>query len=84
MRFCSIFAAALMTAMVLAGGQVRANTCRTDNLTCPTSMPVDGYCECRIHGTTEGGTVVAAPAPHQHYNAAPGGCGVNPSAPGCR
>ncbi len=77
-------AAALMTAAALAGGHALANTCRTDKLTCPTAMPVDGYCECTSHGTTEGGTVDATHAPHDHYNATPGGCGVNPNAPGCR
>jgi hypothetical protein len=76
-------AAALMTALAVAGGQALANTCRGEHLTCPTSMPVDGYCECTAHGRTEGGTVVGH-APHEHYNATSGGCGVNPGGPGCR
>jgi hypothetical protein len=75
--------AALLTAMTLAGGQALGNTCRTDKLMCPTAMPVDGYCECRAHGMTEGGTVTAH-APREHYNATSGGCGVSPNAPGCR
>jgi hypothetical protein len=77
-------AATLLTIVALGGGQARANTCQTDKLTCPTAMPVDGYCECRSHGEMEGGTVVKTPPPHVHYNATPGGCGVNPAAPGCR
>jgi len=83
MKSSGYLAAALITAMALAGGQALANTCRTDRLTCPTAMPVDGYCECTSHGTTEGGTVTT-PAPYEHYNATAGGCGVNPGAPGCR
>jgi hypothetical protein len=83
MKSLSYLAAALITAMALAGAQARANTCQTEKLTCPTSMPVDGYCECRSHGTTLGGTVTA-PAPHEHYNSTAGGCGANPGAPGCR
>ena len=76
-------AAVLITAMPLAGGAALANTCRTDKLTCPTAMPVGGYCECTSRGTTEGGEVTP-PAAHEHYNAGTGGCGTNPSAPGCR
>ncbi len=77
-------AAVSMAVLALAGGQALANTCQTDKMTCPTSMPVDGYCECTSHGATEGGTVVTTPPPQKHYNATPGGCGVNPGAPGCR
>ena len=83
MKSPSYFAAALITAIALGGGQALANTCRAEKLTCPTAMPVGGYCECTSHGTTEGGEV-APPAPHGHYNSTPGGCGVNPGAPGCR
>ena len=84
MKIRLYLAATLTIATALAGGQALGNTCQTDKLTCPTSMPVDGYCECRSQGATEGGTVVATPPPHKHYNATPGGCGVNPNAPGCR
>jgi len=83
MRSLGCFAAALITAIVLTGGPALANTCRTDKLTCPTAMPVGGYCECTSRGATEGGEVTP-PAGHEHYNAGTGGCGVNPSAPGCR
>jgi hypothetical protein len=84
MKALDYLAAALMIAITLAGGQaLAANTCQTDKLSCPTAMPVGGYCECTSHGTTEGGEVVP-PRPHEHYNASTGGCGVNPGAPGCR
>jgi hypothetical protein len=83
MKSSGYLAAALISAMALAGGQALANTCRTDKLTCPTHMPTDGYCECTSHGTTEGGTVTT-PAPNEHYNSTAGGCGVNPGVPGCR
>jgi len=83
MRSLLHLAAALITTIALAGSPALANTCRTDKLTCPTAMPVGGYCECTSHGTTQGGEV-STPAPHAHYNATAGGCGVNPGAPGCR
>jgi hypothetical protein len=83
MKPLGYFAAVLIAATVLAGGQAHANTCRTDKLSCPTSMPVGGYCECTSRGTTEGGEVTA-PAAHEHYNSTTGGCGVNPGATGCR
>lgn len=84
MKTLSHLAAALTTVTMLAGGPALANTCQGDHLTCPTSMPEGGYCECRSHGTTEGGTVVSSRASHEHYNATTGGCGVSPGAPGCR
>jgi hypothetical protein len=40
MKSVSYLAAALMTAMTLSGGHALANICRTDKLTCSTSMPV--------------------------------------------
>ncbi|HTW68553.1 MAG TPA: hypothetical protein VMB34_08330 [Acetobacteraceae bacterium] len=76
--------AALTAAMMLGGGQALGNVCRTDHLTCATTMPVDGYCECRSRGATEDGTVVAVRPPHSRINGTAGGCGANPSAPGCR
>jgi hypothetical protein len=82
MQSLRYLAAVLTIATVLAGTSALANTCRTDTLMCPTSMPVDGYCECTARGTTEGGTVTPTAA-HGHYNATPGGCGTNPRAPGC-
>jgi len=82
MKVSSYLAAAFVTTMAFTGGQALANTCRTEKLTCPTSMPVEGYCECTSHGTTEGGTV-SPPESHKHVNATAGGCGTSPAAPGC-
>ena len=76
--------AVLTAAMMLGGGQALAKVCQADNLTCPTTMPVDGYCECHAHGTAKGGTVVPTPPPHTKINATAGGCGTNQNAPGCR
>jgi hypothetical protein len=79
-------AAALLSlsATALAGGNAEANTCRADPLICPTTMPVDGYCECTAHGTAIGGTVTATGAAAPRYNAAGGGCGANSNDPGCQ
>ena len=84
MRCLGCLAAALTLGVVLGGAPALANMCRAENLTCPTTMPVDGYCECTSHGVTKDGTVVAAPPRHAHINATAGGCGVNPNSPGCR
>lgn len=84
MKGLSYLAAALMTATAIAGGHALANTCWAKPLICPTTMPVDGYCECRVHGTTLGGTVTPTPVPDGHYNATAGGCGTQPDDPGCR
>ncbi len=78
------YVAALTVAVALSGGKVLANTCETDHMMCPTTMPVDGYCECRAHGNTEGGTVAARPQSHRQVNATSGGCGAEPGSPGCR
>ena len=83
MRSLRYLTAALVAATVLTSAHVLANTCQTDKLMCPTSMPVEGYCQCAAHGITEGGTVVPSTT-HVHYNATTGGCGINPHAPGCR
>jgi len=83
MRRLGYLTAALAAAVALAGDPAHANTCQADNLTCPTTMPVGGYCECRSHGTTQGGTVVTTGAPRKQ-NSTAGGCGAHPGAPGCR
>jgi len=74
--------------LLLAGGFVAgpavANTCRTEHLSCSTSMPDGGYCECTSHGNTEDGTVMGVAPAHRTTNATSGGCGTNPSSPGCR
>jgi len=77
-------AAAFVTAAAIGGGHALANTCRAGPLICPTAMPVDGYCECTMHGAALGGTVTATAAPYGHYNATTGGCGAEPNDPGCR
>ena len=66
------------------GSAYAANMCQAGKMNCATTMPVGGYCECTSRGTTTDGTVVAKPAARRSTNATPGGCGANPSAPGCR
>ena len=73
----------LAAGAAIAAGPAGANTCVAGKLTCVTTMPVDGYCECSAHGMTEGGTVVPGGA-HHSTNSHAGGCGDNPTAPGCR
>ncbi len=79
---------ALIGAMTAFGGQAfAANICRADNLTCATTMPVGGYCECTSHGNTHSGSVVentrATRSTYRHQdNATAGGCGAHPGAPG--
>lgn len=80
--FCLTFA--LTAAVALAGGPAHAATCQAEGLTCPTTMPVGGYCECTSRGKTQGGTVVEKAASPKRSNATAGGCGANPNAPGCR
>jgi hypothetical protein len=83
MRYLGYATFVLLAGACLGGGPARAiNICRADHLTCATTMPVDGYCECTARGVTEGGTVT--PGHHGPINATAGGCGVNPGAPGCR
>jgi len=75
-------AGAVLALAALASGPASANTCQAGKLTCATTMPVDGYCECKSHGMTQDGTVVSAPV-HRPPNATAGGCGAHPDAPGC-
>jgi hypothetical protein len=83
MKALGYLAAALMIATTIAGDHALANTCLAGPLVCPTTMDVDGFCECRAHGTTMAGTVATTPAPHVPYNATTGGCGAYPNDPGC-
>jgi hypothetical protein len=76
-------ACAFLAVAAFGGSASAANICRAENLTCATTMPIDGYCECRAHGATEGGTVVAQPVSHHKVNATGGGCGAHPASPGC-
>ncbi len=75
---------AVFLALAFSGtGAYAANICQAGKLTCGTTMPTGGYCECTAHGTTEGGTVVPKPPPHRKVNATAGGCGAHPGTPGC-
>jgi hypothetical protein len=83
MRSLRYLAAALAIFVTLSGGEALANLCQTDHLLCATTMPVDGYCVCRAHGTSEDGTVVIKAPPRDRINATVGGCGADPRSPGC-
>ena len=80
MRQAPVLAAALAA---IAFGSAHAAVCQAGRLTCATTMPVGGYCECTSHGATGGGTVIKAP-PKTHLNFTACGCGAQPSSPGCR
>ena len=85
MRSIGQSACALAAIAVLAVGPALAGTCRTDGLTCATTMPPGGYCECTARGNTEGGTVVTGPVRKSATRAATaGGCGAHPNDAGCR
>ena len=79
-----LLSAALLAALPLASASAGINICQAGKLTCGTTMPVGGYCECTSHGNTQDGTVVSKPAPHRKVNSTAGGCGVEPGAPGCK
>ena len=83
MRFTLYLGGALLAATAFTGAASAANMCQAEKLSCPTTMPVGGYCECTSHGATDGGTVVAKLAKHAPVNATAGGCGAHPGAPGC-
>ncbi len=84
MRFLQPLSGALFAAAALAAGPASAtNICQAGKLTCATTMPVDGYCECTAHGTVQGGKVVPRHTPHPPVNASGAGCGTHPNAPGC-
>jgi hypothetical protein len=84
MRRTTKLALALFTAAAFASGAAHANVCQAGKLTCATTMPVGGFCECTAGGTTQDGTVVSKPAPKRKLNSTAGGCGSQPGAPGCR
>lgn len=77
-------AAALAAGIVLAAPADAANMCQTETLSCATTMPIGGYCECTARGRTEDGTVAERPVARRRINATAGGCGAQPNAPGCR
>ena len=84
MRSLGYLAFALVVAMGAGAPAYAANTCQADNLTCATTMPVGGYCECTARGATHSGTVVSQPNRGRTDNSTAGGCGAHPNAPGCR
>lgn len=84
MRRVAYLAFAIIASTALCQGAALANICRAEKLTCVTTMPVGGYCECTSHGTTEDGTVVSGPQSHRPVNSTSAGCGAQPNAPGCR
>ena len=81
---CARYISCAVLAVALGGGAASAaNICQTEKLTCATTMPVGGFCQCMAHGVTEDGSVGPVPPPGEHVNAASGGCGAEPTAPGC-
>jgi hypothetical protein len=84
MRLISYPSVTLLAVTLLgAGGASAANICQAGKLTCATTMPVGGYCECTAHGVTQDGTVIPKPAPHPKVNSTAAGCGAHPGSPGC-
>ena len=61
-----------------------ANLCSAPPLSCATSMPIGGYCECTARGVTQDGTVVEKPVSGKRANSAAGVCSAGSKAPGCR
>jgi hypothetical protein len=84
MRYAGLLILALLAAGTVAGSPAVAAICQAEKLTCATTMPIGGYCECRSHGRTEDGTVVDRSPPHKPINSTAAGCGAEPNAPGCR
>jgi hypothetical protein len=63
MRSIGYLTFAIVAVVTFTAGPASANICRAERLTCVTTMPVGGYCECTARGTIEGGEVVAKPEP---------------------
>ncbi len=81
----SLRCAALLAGLAFSGQAGAAvNMCQTPKLTCATTMPVGGFCECTSRGDTQDGTVVPKVAKHRKVNSTAGGCGTEPGAPGCK
>ncbi len=83
MRLAGYLGLALIVATAVGGQASAANICRAEKLTCATTMPIDGYCECTSHGVTQSGTVVAQ-APRHPVNSTAAGCGAHLNHPGGR
>lgn len=84
MRLTGYLSCALLAVAALGGPASAANICQAEKMTCATTMPVGGYCECTAHGNSQDGTVVSKATPSHKVNSTAGGCGANPSAPGCK
>jgi hypothetical protein len=74
---------ALIATVALTGGPASANVCVAGPLTCATTMPLHGYCQCEAHGVTSDGTVMSKPTTSHKMNSTAGGCGTHPNATGC-
>lgn len=75
-----VFLALPFAALALGTSPASAvNVCHTDTLTCATTMPVGGYCECTAKGKTEGGDVVERAQKGRKVNSTAGGCGAQPN-----
>jgi hypothetical protein len=85
MRISGFLTAAVFVASVLGGTPAfAANVCKAERLSCATTMPVGGFCQCTSKGTTEDGTVVSPGQTRGKLNASGAGCGADAKAPGCR
>lgn len=85
MRATTILALLTASALVLGSAAAHAtNLCKAETMSCATTMPVGGYCECHAKGETKSGTVVENPEKAGKDNATAGGCGAHPDAPGCK
>ncbi len=71
-------------ALSCAAPSFAANMCSAPPLSCATTMPIGGYCECTSRGETKDGTVIDRPVRGKRVNSTAGGCGAQPNAPGCR
>jgi hypothetical protein len=84
MRAAAYLSLAFLAASAFAAPAFAANICQAGKLTCPTTMPVGGFCECTAHGVTKDGTAVKKAESDRKVNATGAGCGAQPNAPGCR
>lgn len=86
-RFRCLIVAALGAITVFSCQGIAANICKAGDLTCSTTMPTGGFCQCTSGGNTQDGTVAEDPSTQAHpprSNASAGGCGDQPNAAGCR
>ena len=84
MKLTGLLTLALLAAAPFAAAPALANMCQADGATCPTGMPIDGYCECKSHGEMKSGTVVSGSQARQARHAARPDCRANPDATGCQ